>query len=112
MEKVQIVNIFRTLQTFLSALKLAHDGEELDKDKISMLAPATIKAVEKPVENLSVLAKKDYPITHGFPSSLKRLEIKSCKLTRVDRRVLNLQHLTYLDLSSNSLRQLPSDFDR
>ena len=100
---------FFPLQTFLFALKLAHEGKELEKTQISTLAPASTKSVEKPTERLSINQKKDYPITTGFPSSLVLLEIHSCKLTRLDNRVLNLQNLRSLDLSDNSLRHLPAD---
>jgi len=97
------------LKTFLLTLKSAHEGKELDKSQVSMLAPSSTKAVEKPTERLCILNKKDYPLTTGFPSSLTTLEIRCCKLSRVDRRIMALQHLRCLDLSDNALRQLPQE---
>ena len=91
------------------ALKLANDGGDLDKAQISLLAPASTKAVEKPIQRLCITQRKDYPVTTSFPTSLTSLEIHSCKLSRLDSRILKLSLLQRLDLSDNSLKNLPPE---
>ena len=92
------------------ALKLANDGGDLDKAQISLLAPASTKAVEKPIQRLCITQRKDYPVTTSFPTSLTSLEIHSCKLSRLDSRILKLSLLQRLDLSDNSLKNLPPEW--
>uniref|UniRef100_S4RJ70 Leucine rich repeat protein 1 n=1 Tax=Petromyzon marinus TaxID=7757 RepID=S4RJ70_PETMA len=94
------------LKGFLSALRLAHQDHNVSSMHISSLAPARSSDVEKPRERMTVLARADYPLIAGFPSSLQTLQVSNCRLSRVDSRMLNLRHLCRLDLSHNHVREL------
>lgn len=47
--------------------------------------------VEKPKKKLTIVSKKDYPLTSNFPYSLEQLQVSYCKLSRVDMRMLSLK---------------------
>ncbi|KAI7804218.1 leucine-rich repeat protein 1 isoform X2 [Triplophysa rosa] len=96
------------LKNFLSAARLAHRGSNTDTLALSTLAPARARDVEKPKKKLTILSKKDYPLTSNFPYSLEQLQVSYCKLSRVDMRMLSLKALRRLDLSNNHIKTLPS----
>ncbi|XP_030071186.1 leucine-rich repeat protein 1 [Microcaecilia unicolor] len=96
-----------TLKTFLSAVKLAHQGNVAEKLPLSILTPAKTSEVTKPKTKLSIVSKQDYPLTQSFPYSLEQLQVSYCKLARVDMRMLCLKKLRKLDLSHNSIKKLP-----
>lgn len=96
------------LKNFLSAARLAHRGSTTDTLALSSLAPARARDVEKPKKKLTILSKKDYPLTSNFPYSLEQLQVSYCKLSRVDMRMLSLKALRRLDLSNNHIKALPS----
>lgn len=98
------------LKSFLSVVRLGHQGNDLSKVTLSSLAPASAKQVEKPKTKMVVLTRKDYPITTGFPTSLTSLRVSDCMLKRIDSRMLRLYNLRSLDLSGNHLKTLPDDF--
>uniref|UniRef100_A0A8C1TLI3 Zgc:77287 n=1 Tax=Cyprinus carpio TaxID=7962 RepID=A0A8C1TLI3_CYPCA len=97
-----------SLKSFLSAARLAHRGSDTDSLPLSALGPARARDVEKPKKKLSILSKKDYPLTSSFPYSLEQLQVSYCRLTRVDLRMLSLRVLRRLDLSNNHIKKLPS----
>ncbi|XP_042611553.1 LOW QUALITY PROTEIN: leucine-rich repeat protein 1-like [Cyprinus carpio] len=97
-----------SLKSFLSAARLAHRGSDTDSLPLSALGPARTRDVEKPKKKLSILTKKDYPLTSSFPYSLEQLQVSYCRLTRVDLRMLSLRVLRRLDLSNNHIKKLPS----
>ncbi|XP_062919431.1 leucine-rich repeat protein 1 isoform X2 [Mobula hypostoma] len=96
------------LRNFLSALRLAHRGSEIDTISLSNLAPVKTSEVEKPKTKMVITSRKDYPITTNFPYSLELLQVSFCKLARVDMRMLCLRRLRKLDLSNNHIRKLPA----
>lgn len=96
------------LKNFLSALRLAHRGSEIDSIPLSNLAPAKTSEIEKPKAKMVITSRKDYPLTTNFPYSLELLQVSYCRLTRVDMRMLCLRRLRKLDLSNNHIRKLPA----
>lgn len=64
--------------------------------------------MEKPKKKLTIVSKKDYPLTSNFPYSLEQLQVSYCKLSRVDMRMLSLKCLRKLDLSNNHIKKLPA----
>eukprot|EP00058_Branchiostoma_floridae_P025031 XP_002610521.1 hypothetical protein BRAFLDRAFT_260421 [Branchiostoma floridae] len=95
------------LKALLSAVKLAHHGQEMSRAQVSTLTPARASQVEPPKTKMTVSKRKDYPLTKSFPSSLLELRINHCTLNRVDTRILGLKHLKLLDMSDNNIRILP-----
>ncbi|KAM9465955.1 leucine-rich repeat protein 1 isoform 2-T2 [Clarias gariepinus] len=96
-----------SLKTFLSAAQLAHRGNCRDSFALSTLTPVRARDVEKPKKKLTIMSKKDYPLTSSFPYSLEQLQVSYCKLSRVDMRMLCLKSLRTLDLSNNHIKKLP-----
>ncbi|KAJ8341671.1 hypothetical protein SKAU_G00339620 [Synaphobranchus kaupii] len=96
------------LKNFLSAARLAHRGSENDMLPLSTLTPVRARDVEKPKKKLTIVSKKDYPLTSNFPYSLEQLQVSYCKLSRVDMRMLSLKGLRRLDLSNNHIKKLPA----
>ncbi|NWQ67940.1 LLR1 protein, partial [Neopipo cinnamomea] len=96
------------LKTFLSALRLAHQGTDAGVLPLSTLVPAKNSEVEKPKTKMIITSRRDYPLTKSFPYSLEHLQTSYCKLARVDTRVLCLKKLRKLDLSHNHIKQLPA----
>lgn len=96
------------LKTFLSAVRLAHQGSDAGVLPLSPLVPAKNSDVEKPKTKMIITSRRDYPLTKSFPFSLEHLQTSYCKLARVDTRVLCLRKLRKLDLSHNHIKQLPA----
>jgi len=99
------------LKSFLIALKKVLDGKDLEGLTLSALQPASAKQVAGPKTRLTVTQKKDYPCVAGFDIALTTLRVNSCRLTRLDSRMLRLRNLTDLDLSGNDIVKLPPDMD-
>ncbi|XP_010877801.1 leucine-rich repeat protein 1 [Esox lucius] len=97
-----------SLKNFLSAARLAHRGNDTDSLPLSTLTPVRARDVEKPKKRLTIVSKKDYPLTSNFPYSLEQLQVSYCKLSRVDMRMLSLKALRRLDLSNNHIKKLPA----
>ncbi|XP_066539047.1 leucine-rich repeat protein 1 [Hoplias malabaricus] len=97
-----------SLKNFLSAARLAHRGSDIDSLPLSNLTPVRARDVEKPKKKLTIMSKKDYPLTSNFPYSLEHLQVSYCKLSRVDMRMLCLKALRTLDLSNNHIKKLPA----
>ncbi|KAI1895576.1 hypothetical protein AGOR_G00107660 [Albula goreensis] len=97
-----------SLKNFLSAARLAHRGSDNDTLPLSTLTPVRARDVEKPKKKLTIVSKKDYPLTSNFPHSLEQLQVSYCKLSRVDMRMLSLKSLRRLDLSNNHIKKLPA----
>ena len=51
---------------------------------------------------LVVTVQKNYPV-NGFPPTLQRFEAVGISLNRIDKRLAELENLTYLDLSNNHI---------
>ncbi|XP_043930214.1 leucine-rich repeat protein 1 [Protopterus annectens] len=96
------------LKSFLSAVRLAHQGNEIRTLPLSILTPAKTSEIEKPKIRMIITSKKDYPLATNFPYSLEHLQVSYCKLARVDMRMLCLKKLRKLDLSHNHIKKLPS----
>lgn len=92
---VHFVSVFQadsnSLKNFLSAARLADRGSETGSLPLSTLTPVRARDVEQPKKKLTVLSKKDYPLTSSFPYSLEHLQVSWCKLSRVDMRMLSLK---------------------
>ncbi|KAM4540854.1 leucine-rich repeat protein 1 [Fundulus diaphanus] len=97
-----------SLKNFLSAARLADRGSDTSSLPLSTLTPVRARDVEQPKKKLSVMSKKDYPLTSNFPYSLEQLQVSYCKLSRVDMRMLSLKALRRLDLSNNHIKKLPA----
>ncbi|XP_008937856.1 PREDICTED: leucine-rich repeat protein 1, partial [Merops nubicus] len=97
-----------SLKSFLSAVRLAHQGAEAGALPLSALVPAKTSEVEKPKTKMIITSRRDYPLTKNFPHSLEHLQASYCKLARIDTRVLGLRKLRKLDLSHNHIKQLPA----
>lgn len=95
------------LKSFLNLVKVGAQGKDLDKVTLSSLSIPSAKKIEKPKTKLVILSRRDYPMTTNFPSSLEQLQVSKCCVKRVDSRILQLKHLQVLDLSENSLKELP-----
>ncbi|XP_069493496.1 leucine-rich repeat protein 1 [Ambystoma mexicanum] len=96
------------LKTFLSAVRLANQGCDIDTLPLSSLTPAKTSEIEKPRMKMIITSKRDYPLTKNFPYSLEHLQTSYCKLARVDMRMLCLKKLRKLDLSHNHIKKLPA----
>uniref|UniRef100_A0A7M4FPE0 Leucine-rich repeat protein 1 n=1 Tax=Crocodylus porosus TaxID=8502 RepID=A0A7M4FPE0_CROPO len=96
------------LKNFLSAVRLAHRGTDVEALPIAALVPAKTSEIEKPKTKMIITSRKDYPLTKNFPCSLEHLQASYCKLARVDMRMLCLKKLLKLDLSHNHIKQLPA----
>ncbi|CAN9502099.1 unnamed protein product [Ophioblennius macclurei] len=97
-----------SLKNFLSAARLADKGSDTSSLPLSTLAPVRAREVEQPKKKLTIISKKDYPLTSNFPYSLEQLQVSYCKLSRVDMRMLSLKALRKLDLSNNHIKKLPA----
>lgn len=80
-----------SLKNFLSAARLADRGSDSSSLPLSTLTPVRAKDVEQPKKKLTIVSKKDYPLTSSFPYSLEQLQVSYCKLSRVDMRMLSLK---------------------
>ncbi|XP_062325406.1 leucine-rich repeat protein 1 [Osmerus eperlanus] len=96
-----------SLKNFLSAARLADRGSDMDSLPLSTLTPVRARDVEKPKKKLTIMSKKDYPLTSNFPYSLEQLQVSYCRLSRIDLRMLSLKSLRKLDLSNNHIKKLP-----
>ncbi|CAL8286962.1 unnamed protein product [Lota lota] len=97
-----------SLKSFLSAARLADRGSDSSSLPLATLTPVRARDVEKPKKKLTIVSKKDYPLTSSFPYSLEQLQVSYCKLSRVDMRMLSLKGLRKLDLSNNHIKKLPA----
>ncbi|XP_056152215.1 leucine-rich repeat protein 1 isoform X2 [Lampris incognitus] len=97
-----------SLKSFLSLVRLADRGSDASSLPLSTLTAVKAKDVEKPKKKLTIVSKKDYPLTSNFPYSLEHLQVSYCKLSRVDMRMLSLKALRKLDLSNNHIKKLPA----
>lgn len=57
---------------------------------------------------MTIMSRKDYPLTRNFPYTLEHLQASYCKLARIDMRMLCLKNLRKLDLSHNRIKKLPA----
>uniref|UniRef100_A0A8D0G6A6 Leucine-rich repeat protein 1 n=1 Tax=Sphenodon punctatus TaxID=8508 RepID=A0A8D0G6A6_SPHPU len=96
------------LKSFLSAVRLAHQGTNVETLPLSALVPAKASEVEKPKMKMIITSRKEYPLTKNFPYSLEHLQASYCKLARIDMRMLCLKKLRKLDLSHNHIKKLPA----
>ncbi|KAM9354416.1 leucine-rich repeat protein 1 [Pholidichthys leucotaenia] len=97
-----------SLKNFLSAARLADKGSDTSSLPLSTLTPVRARDVEQPKKKLTIVSKKDYPLTSNFPHSLEQLQVSYCRLSRVDMRMLSLKALCKLDLSNNHIKKLPA----
>ncbi|XP_028934952.1 leucine-rich repeat protein 1 [Ornithorhynchus anatinus] len=96
------------LKNFLSAVRLAHRGCDVEAVPPLSLVPVKTSEVEKLKTKMIITSKRDYPLTKNFPYSLEHLQTSYCKLARVDMRMLCLKKLRKLDLSHNHIKKLPA----
>lgn len=100
------------LKNFLTLIRKASLGENIDKINLSTLAPASNKSVDKPKTKMSVTSRKDYPLTKSFPSQLEYLHVSQCRMKKIDSRIFQLKKLQHLDLRENVIEELPSTFSQ
>nr|XP_055159556.1 leucine-rich repeat protein 1 isoform X3 [Nyctereutes procyonoides] len=96
-----------SLKSFLSALRLAHRGCDIEAP-LSTFAPVKTSEFEKCKTKMVITSKKDYPLSRNFPPSLEHLQTSYCGLIRIDTRMLSLRNLRKLDLSHNHIKKLPA----
>ncbi|XP_016016438.2 leucine-rich repeat protein 1 isoform X2 [Rousettus aegyptiacus] len=96
-----------SLKGFLSAVKLAYRGCDIDAP-LSNPIPVKTSEFEKFKTKMVITSKKDYPLSKNFPHSLEHLQTSYCGLVRVDLRMLCLKNLRKLDLSHNHIKKLPA----
>ncbi|CAB1334887.1 unnamed protein product [Coregonus sp. 'balchen'] len=85
---------------------------------LSTLTPARARDVEKPKKKLTIVSKKDYPLTSTFPNSLEplqpreliNLKLEDNKLVWLPFRIGHLSKLRFLSATHNQLAMLPGDF--
>lgn len=70
---------------------MADRGSDTSSLPLSTLTPVRARDVEQPKKKLTIVSKKDYPLTSNFPYSLEQLQVSYCKLSRVDMRMLSLK---------------------
>jgi Leucine-rich repeat (LRR) protein len=96
------------LKTLLSSIRLASTGNELPAS-IKSTSVNVVEKLQRPTLQLIITQAIDYPTLKGFPSTLEKLTINSSHLrTPVDRRIFTLKSLHTLDLSDNTITELPS----
>ncbi|XP_055451494.1 leucine-rich repeat protein 1 isoform X1 [Psammomys obesus] len=95
------------LKTFLSAIKLAHRGCDINTP-LSTPKPVKTSEFENFKTKMVITSKRDYPLSKNFPYSLEHLQASYCGLVRVDTRMLCLKYLKKLDLSHNCIKELPA----
>ena len=96
------------LKNFLTLIRKASLGQNIDKINLSTLAHASNKNVDKPKTKMTVTCRKDYPLTKSFPSQLEYLQVSQCRMKKIDSRIFQLKKLLHLDLSENVIGELPS----
>lgn len=74
------------------------------EEKLVLLSKGN--AIESVPTKLIVTLQKNYPVK-GFPPTLQRFEAIGINLNRIDKRLVRLQNLTYLDLSNNHISVIP-----
>ncbi|CAI8048391.1 Leucine-rich repeat protein 1 [Geodia barretti] len=97
------------LRELLKVLKLS--PAQQSSVSLTALPPTKMADIEKPKTRLVVKSRGEYPL-RGFPSSLERFEAVAISLNRVDGRLLQLKHLSHLDLSGNLIKTLPRPHGR
>lgn len=94
------------LRQFLTLLRRVMRGEKLDQSLFSAppgkVVPVRLKMV--------VCNRSQYPAS-GFPSTLQKLTIQCCNLTRIGRDVLTLENLVFLNVNDNKLKTLPKELN-
>ncbi|XP_062603339.1 leucine-rich repeat protein 1-like [Saccostrea cucullata] len=100
------------LKNFLTLLRKASLGQDIERISLSTLAPASTKSVDKPKTKMSVTSKKNYPLTKSFPSLLEHLHISQCRMKKIDSRIFQLKKLIHLDLQENVIEELPPTFSQ
>ncbi|XP_042216310.1 leucine-rich repeat protein 1-like isoform X1 [Homarus americanus] len=95
-------------KTFLQTLKQGIQNKDIEKLRLSNLNPVKQSQVEKPMTKLIIRSKQEYPITTAFPYSLEILKVNNVELNRVEKRIIKLKKLKSLDLSHNTIKELPA----
>lgn len=96
-----------SLKSFLSALRLAHRGCDVETP-FSPLTPVKTSEFENFKTKMVITSKKHYPLSKNFPYYLEHLQTSYCGLVQVDMRMLCLKNLKKLDLSHNRIKKLPA----
>ncbi|CAL1539932.1 unnamed protein product [Lymnaea stagnalis] len=89
-------------------VKMAAEGKVFPEKTLSVLAPASAKQIERPATKLCVECPSQYPMQ--FPKSLQELKVNNCSLRRVSPQIIALPNLCVLDLSCNSIPDVPNAF--
>ncbi|PVD26660.1 hypothetical protein C0Q70_14338 [Pomacea canaliculata] len=110
------------LKGLLSVLKKAAQGEDLGQVTLSTLQPLSATSLGNLKTKMTVLSRKDYPLTTSFPLSLRQLKnpgrwnrLSELRLAQNQLMVLPpviwqscLQEtLLLLDVSGNTIEELP-----
>ena len=82
--------------------------QEQGNASLAPLLPPRMKDLDKVPTKIVVKSRNDYP-SRGFSSTIETIEACAIGLIRVDRRMLSLTHLNYLDLSSNLIKSIPEE---
>ncbi|VDL60883.1 unnamed protein product [Hymenolepis diminuta] len=111
LKKPQRVISFReinpvTAATICRYLNCVKNGTKFKQNspKTSLNSLSNISVTELLVDQL-----KDYPVGSSFPTSLKKLHIKSIKLDSFDTRILCLTHLSILTIEGSNISAITKD---
>ena len=83
------------------------DAESTDEfEPLSSMCPVKLKDLKPNPTSMVVKSKSNYPLT-ALPQSLENFTAEDVGLLKFDLRLSRLKNLKSLDLSSNSIRELP-----
>ena len=82
--------------------------QEQASASLAPLLPPKMKDLDKLPTKIVIKSRSDYP-SRGFLPTIETVEACAIGLIRVDRRILSLANLNYLDLSNNSIKTIPEE---
>ncbi len=94
----------------MHGIKLGFRGEDVPLS-ITTQQSQCLNLAEKTKSEMKIMTRKSYPLNKSFPPSLAKLIINGCQMQKFDCRILKLTNLTALNLSDNTLSELPESLD-
>lgn len=94
------------LKGLLSVLKKAAQGEDLGQVTLSTLQPLSATSLGNLKTKMTVLSRKDYPLTTSFPLSLRQLKVSVVFINTLLKE--NLKQVTSSDLIEEQGEELSS----
>eukprot|EP00800_Vazella_pourtalesii_P023218 TRINITY_DN9295_c2_g1_i1.p1 TRINITY_DN9295_c2_g1~~TRINITY_DN9295_c2_g1_i1.p1 ORF type:complete len:420 (-),score=64.26 TRINITY_DN9295_c2_g1_i1:184-1443(-) len=97
------------IQKLVRVLEMIQHGDTESNDEfepLSSMCPIKLKDIKPNPTSMVVSSKSKYPLT-TLPQSLERFTAEGVELVKFDQRLSRLKNLRQLDLSANSIRELP-----